>query len=819
MVGHRFVEAAVAHGLHERYRLVVLGDEPRPAYDRVLLSALFEGLTGADLALAAEGWHREHGIEVRIGERVVVLDPAAGVLVTAAGESLPYDDCVLATGSRPFMPPVPGIEADGVFVYRTVEDVERITARGSEAGHGVVIGGGLLGLEAANALRSVGVAEVTVVEIAPHLMSTQLDEPAGAMLAREIERLGIGVMTATAVEAVSVVDGRAVGLQLSGGQRVAADLVVCAAGIRPRDELARAAGLSVAPRGGVVVDDGLATSAPRVHAIGEVACHRGTVAGLVGPGVAMAKTLAARLAGQRAARYEGADTSTKLKLLGVEVASIGQVHGAVADEITFRDPFAGVYRKLLLDNEGSPIGAVLVGDTSLYPTLVQMVRGALEVPDDPGSLLGSRAAPDFGELDGDRPVCSCRNVSAGTIRQACDGDGAADVAAIKARTGAGTGCGSCVPVLTQIVESARRARGEVVVHNLCPHFSHTRAELFDILRVTGIRSFGELVDRYGCGGGCEICKPAVASMLASLDSGHILDGDQAALQDTNDAFLANVQRDGSYSVVPRVPAGEITPERLIILGQIAQDFGLYTKITGAQRVDLFGARLDQLPAIWQRLVAAGFESGHAYGKALRTVKSCVGSTWCRFGVQDSVSMAIRLELRYRGLRAPHKLKSAVSGCARECAEAQSKDFGVIATERGWNLYVGGNGGMRPRHGDLLAADLDDESLVRTIDRFLMYYIRTADRLERTATWLDKLEGGVDQLRRVILDDALGLGAELDAAMAHHVASYRCEWAETLARPQRLARFKTFVNDDRPDDSLAYVSVRGQRQPAGQPAGG
>jgi nitrite reductase (NADH) large subunit len=302
-------------------------------------------------------------------------------------------------------------------------------------------------------------------------------------------------------------------------------------------------------------------------------------------------------------------------------------------------------------------------------------------------------------------------------------------------------------------------------------------------------------------------------MLASLGNGYILDGEQAALQDTNDHFLANLQKDGTYSVVPRVPGGEITPEQLITIGQVARDFDLYTKITGGQRIDLFGARVEQLPLIWERLVAVGLESGHAYGKALRTVKSCVGRTWCRYGVQDSTAMAIALELRYRGLRAPHKIKMGVSGCVRECAEAQGKDVGIIATEHGWNLYLAGNGGSNPQHAFLFATDLDDEALVRTIDRFLMFYVRTADRLERTATWFNKLEGGADYLRRVIVDDALGICDELDAAMDHHVATYECEWTATLASPERRERFRSFVNSDAPDSTIVFVRERGQVRPA------
>ena len=310
-----------------------------------------------------------------------------------------------------------------------------------------------------------------------------------------------------------------------------------------------------------------------------------------------------------------------------------------------------------------------------------------------------------------------------------------------------------------------------------------------------------------------MCKPAVASILASQLNGHVLDESTVALQDTNDAYLANIQRNGTYSVVPRVPGGEITPDKLIVIGEVARDFALYTKITGGQRIDLLGARLEQLPAIWRRLVDAGFESGHAYGKSLRTVKSCVGSTWCRYGVQDSVRLAIDLENRYRGLRSPHKIKAGVSGCARECAEARGKDFGVIATEKGWNLYVGGNGGANPAHAQLLATDLDTETLVRYVDRFLMYYIRTADRLQRTSTWIGALDGGLDRVRAVVVDDELGLGAELEADMARHVDTYFDEWRATLEDPEKLSRFVSFVNaPGTPDPTIAFTTERGQIQP-------
>ena len=325
-----------------------------------------------------------------------------------------------------------------------------------------------------------------------------------------------------------------------------------------------------------------------------------------------------------------------------------------------------------------------------------------------------------------------------------------------------------------------------------------------------------MIGSHGSGHGCEICKPAVASILASLWNESVLDKPHATLQDTNDRFLANIQRGGLYSVVPRVPGGEITPEKLIVLGQVARKYGLYTKITGGQRVDLFGAPVHLLPEIWGELIAAGFESGHAYGKALRTVKSCVGSTWCRYGVQDSVAFAIRVELRYRGLRAPHKLKGAVSGCVRECAEAQGKDFGLIATEKGYNLYVCGNGGARPRHADLLASDLDEDTAIRYLDRFLMYYIRTADRLTRTSVWLESMEGGIEYLRDVIVNDRLGIAAELERQMQAFVDSYECEWKAVVDDPEKRRFFAQFANTDETAQGVEFVTERGQKRPADWP---
>ena len=815
MVGHRLVEAMVERDLLGRWEVVVVGEEARPAYDRVHLSSLFDGSDPPALTLAPLP-----GVDLRLGATVTTVDRARGLVRTSTGEAISYDRLVLATGSRPFVPPIAGTDAAGSYVYRTIDDVEAIGAWATSGGcgRGIVVGGGLLGLEAANALRNLGL-ETHVVEFAPRLMSVQLDEAGARMLRRHVEALGIVVHTSAQAAEVRVEDGVVAGLTFADGGSLDGDVVVFAAGVRPRDELARDCGLEVGDRGGIVVDDRLTTSDPRVMAIGECALHRGRLYGLVAPGYAMATVVAERLGGGDAT-FEGADLSTQLKLLGVDVATFGDSHGVSdgAQEVVTSDATSGVYKKLVLSADGAKVlGGVLVGDAGDYSVLLQMVRGTIPTPAHPERLLlgspdGAPAGLAPGQLPDGAGLCSCHNVSTGAVRDAIrDGD-LCDVASVKSCTKAGTGCGSCLPLLKQVLDAELVRSGREVTNHLCEHFAFSRQELFDLVRLHRIRSFRQLVTEHGRGHGCEICKPAVASMLASMGNGYILDGEQAALQDTNDHFLANLQRDGTYSVVPRVPGGEIRPEQLIVIGEIARDFDLYTKITGGQRIDLFGARVDQLPEIWRRLVDAGFESGHAYGKAVRTVKSCVGSTWCRYGVQDAVGLAVDLELRYRGLRAPHKLKLAVSGCARECAEAQGKDVGVIATENGWNLYVAGNGGMRPQHALLLAGDLDTETLIRYVDRFLMFYVRTADRLERTATWFNKLNGGIDHLRAVVIEDSLGICAELEADMARHVDTYECEWKATLDRPERLARFRHFVNVEGPDPSLAYDRERGQRVP-------
>ncbi|MCX6400609.1 MAG: nitrite reductase large subunit NirB [Propionibacteriales bacterium] len=824
MVGHRFVQAAIERGLTETYDIIVLGEEPRPAYDRVALTSFFE--VGAEaLSYLPEGVYDDPRVSLHLESEVTAMDADAQTVTLADGTAFTYDELVLATGAAPFVPPVPGKDLGNVFVYRTIEDLEAIREASKGAKAGAVIGGGLLGLEAANALHQLGV-KTHVVEMAPRLMAVQIDEAGGATLKRHVEDLGLTIHTGVMTELIDGdADGNVSGITFKDEEKIPLDIVIFSAGIRPRDAIAREAGLDLAERGGVLVDERCRSSDAHVWAIGECAAPGGRMYGLVAPGYSMAEVVVDQLLGGEGT-FLGADMSTKLKLLGVDVASFGDAFATTEDalELVFADAVAGVYKKLVVAETATGghelLGGILVGDASAYGSLRPMVGSGLELPANPEELIlpaGRGGGIDLG-LPDTAQICSCNNVTKGDIVAAVsdeatlnDGGPCSDAGCVTKCTKAGSTCGSCKTVVKKIVEDHFAATGKVVDKSLCEHFAMTRQELFDVVAVHGYNRFDDIIEGHGRGRGCDICKPAVASVLASLLNHHVLEGANATLQDTNDAYLANLQKNGTYSVVPRIPGGEITPDKLIVIGQVAKEFGLYTKITGGQRIDLFGARLEDLPAIWKVLVDAGMESGHAYGKSLRTVKSCVGSTWCRYGVQDSVALAIELELRYRGLRSPHKLKGGVSGCARECAEARGKDFGVIATEKGWNLYVGGNGGAIPAHAQLLAGDLDTATLIQYLDRFLMYYIRTADRLQRTAPWMDAI-GGLERVREVVVDDALGLGVELEDAMSKHVDSYFDEWKATIEDPEKLARFVSFVNaPGTPDPNITFREERGQIQ--------
>ncbi|NDY90400.1 nitrite reductase large subunit NirB [Ideonella livida] len=825
MVGHKFLEslaelpAELSAGVAGA-QVTVLCEEPRPAYDRVHLSEFFAGKTAQDLSLVSPGFFDQTGFDLRLAARAAAVERRDKTVTTADGEVIAYDKLVLATGSSPFVPPIPGRDRPHTYVYRTIEDLEGMKAAGAKSKSGVVVGGGLLGLECAKALRDLSL-ETHVVEFAPRLMAVQVDEAGGKVLRSKIEALGVQVHTSKST--TKIVDGATARHRMvfEDGTWLETDMIVFSAGIRPRDELARQCALAIGPRGGVVIDGTCRTADPDVYAIGECASYEGQTFGLVAPGYDMARVAARQLAGDAGAAFTGADMSTKLKLMGVDVASIGDAHARTAGCKTFNytDELRGVYKKIVVSADGQRLlGAVLIGDATEYGTLLQMALNGIALPADPEFLIlpssDGKAKPGLGPdaLPDSAQICSCNSVTKGMIAAAV-GEGCTTIAQMKSCTKAGATCGGCVPLVTQVMKSEMAKRGMAVNNHLCEHFAYSRQELFHLIRVGQIKTFEELLAKHGKGLGCDICKPAAASVLASVWNEFVLKPELAALQDSNDYFLGNIQKDGTYSVVPRMPGGEVTPDGLIAVGTVAKKYGLYTKVTGGARVDMFGARLEQLPLIWEELIAAGFESGHAYGKSLRTVKSCVGSTWCRYGVDDSVGLAVELENRYKGLRAPHKIKFGVSGCTRECAEAQGKDVGVIATDKGWNLYVCGNGGMKPRHAELIASDLKKDELIRLIDRFLMFYVRTGDRLQRTSTWRDNMEGGLDYLKSVLIEDKLGIAAELEAQMAHVVSTYQCEWKTAVTTPAVRARFKSFVNSDRPDEHIVFVEERGQIRPA------
>lgn len=818
MVGHKFLDNFANHADASQYQLVTFSEEPRLAYDRVQLSKYFTGSTAEDLALTTADYYDEKSIQYILKDKVVGLDFENKEIITASGRREAYDKLVLATGSFPFVPPIPGNNGEHCLVYRTIEDLEKITASAQQSKVGVVVGGGLLGLEAAAALKAAGL-ETHVVEFAPRLMAVQLDEGGGRLLRRKIEELGVRVHTQKATtEIVAGTDAR-YRMNFADGSHLETDMILFSAGIRPQDELARKFGIQVGERGGIVVDNHCQTSVKDVYAIGECALWNNRIYGLVAPGYQMAKVAVSHIVGG-SEQFLGADMSTKLKLLGVDVASVGDAHGNTPGSLsyTYANDVEQVYKRIIVSADNKKLlGAVLVGDVEAYGTLQSMCVNGVDLPDDPNCLIlpnvqGGGAAIGVDALPESASVCSCYDVSKGAICCAVQ-NGARTMGDIKSVTKASTGCGGCSALAKQIMESELKKLGVEVSNHICEHFPHSRRELADIIRVKKIKTFDEMLDQHGHGLGCDICKPAIASILASYWNEYVLDKKHIGLQDTNDIFLGNMQKDGTYSIVPRIAGGEITPEKLIVLGQIGKEYNLYTKITGGQRIDLFGAQLHQLPEIWKKLVDAGFETGHAYGKSVRTVKSCVGSTWCRYGVLDSVGMAIEIENRYKGLRSPHKLKFAVSGCTRECAEAQSKDVGVIATETGWSLYVCGNGGMRPRHADLFATGLDNETLIKYIDRFLMFYCRTGDRLQRTSVWFENMEGGLDYLKKVIIDDKLGICAELEAQMAHNISQYQCEWKTTVENPELHKRFKHFINSEVKDENLAYVVEREQIRPA------
>jgi nitrite reductase (NADH) large subunit len=813
MVGYKFCEKLVARSTD--FNIIVFGEESRHAYDRVHLSEYFSGKSADDLSMSTFSWYEENNITLHLGDPIQDINRSAKIVHALSGVVSHYDFLVLATGSAAFVPDIPGVEKDGVFVYRTLEDLELIKSFALGCNSGAVMGGGLLGLEAAKALMDLGITETHIIEFAPRLMPRQIDSAGSSMLQSKLKELGLSIHLNKSTAYIGGQE-KIESLHFTDESVLAVDMLVISAGIRPRDELAKLSGLQTGTRGGIVVNERMQTSDSCIFAIGECALYEGMIYGLVAPGYEMADIVVTQLTNGSKLFY-GYDMSAKLKLIGVDVASFGDafVTGPECRTIVFEDTHKGIYKRINISMDGRQLlGGILIGDADAYNMLLQTVNNKIILPPNPEDLiLGSRGGAEnegagVMNLPDDALICSCEAVNKATICSSVSDLGLTSIDGIKKCTRAGTGCGGCVPLVKDLISGTMKANGQYIKNVICEHFDYSRQELYDLVKINKLKNYDLVLDHFGKGDGCEVCKPVVAGIMSSLWNDVIVKQD--TIQDSNDRFLANIQKGGTYSVVPRIPGGEITPDKLIVLGQVAKHYGLYTKITGGQRIDMFGAHLNDLPAIWEELIDAGFESGHAYGKALRTVKSCVGSTWCRFGLHDSVSFAIEIENRYKGIRAPHKLKGGVSGCVRECAEAQAKDFGVIATEKGWNLYVCGNGGSKPQHAQLIANDIDKETLVKYLDRFLMFYIKTADPLTRTATWLNKMEGGLAYLKNVVINDSLGLAGQLEEEMQSLINTYHCEWKEVIDDPALRKRFSHFVNvPEEKDPTIQFEVMREQ----------
>lgn len=822
MVGFKFCEKFISKLGKEKYQITVFGEEPRRAYDRVHLSEYFAGKTADDLSMSTLNWYSENNIILNTSELITDINREQKTIHTHLEKTHTYDYLVLATGSSAFVPPIKGVEKEGVFVYRTIEDLDAIMAYAKKikqkgATEAAVLGGGLLGLEAAKAVYDLGL-NPHVVEFAPRLMPRQLDKGASDMLQSKIEELNISIHLNKVTQSI---DGENCisGMMFAEEELLKVDMLVISAGIKPRDELGRVSGLEVGVRGGIVVNNQMQSSDPFIYAIGEVALYNHMIYGLVAPGYEMAEVAAEQILQGTKTMRETIDMSTQLKLIGVEVASFGDpfLENEHVTAIVYENKLSGIYKRINVTKDSKTLlGGILVGDSSDYNTLFQIYSNAMPLPKNPENLiLGSRDGETFSfgsamDLPDSAIICSCENVTKGTICCSIIDETCSSLSEVVKLTKAISGCGGCKPMVVDLVKAAQKSIGKEVKESICEHFHFTRQELFDIVKINKYTNFYEVIDHHGNGDGCEVCKPVVASIFSSIYNDTA--NKHVTTQDTNDRFLANIQRNGTYSVVPRIAGGEITAEKLIVIGQVAKQFDLYTKITGAQRVDLFGAHLNDLPEIWRILIENGFESGHAYGKSLRAVKSCVGNAWCRYGMDDSASFAIELENRYKGIRAPHKIKGGVSACIRECAEAKGKDFGLIAVEGGWNLYICGNGGANPKHAVLLAEQIDKVTVIKYLDRFLMYYIRTAGPLVRTATWLDKLEGGLDYLKEVIIHDRIGICEALESEIESLVGTFECEWKQVLEKPRLLNRFSHFVNSEEKDDNIKYMPLRDQKMP-------
>jgi len=788
MAGARFVEELIARGGRERYEIAVFGDEPYGNYNRILLSGVLAGSHKPhDVFLNPIPWYQQNGVTLHTASRVTAIDRHRKV-VHAGDLAAPYDRLVLATGSSAFIPPIEGLRRDGqllegAFVFRTLDDCASIRKAAASAHRAVVIGGGLLGLEAAKGLLGFGLS-VHVVHLAQHLMEVQLDAPAGKILARAIAAMGVQIHLATQTVNVRG-DERVEELRFADGTTQPCELLVIATGIRPNVELARGAGLELGR--GITVDDGLQTSDPHVFAIGECAEHRGQLYGLVAPLWDQARVLAERFV-ERDAEYVGSKTSTKLKVAGVDLAVMGERDGDEPDDevVTYSEPARGVYKKMIV-RDGKLVGAILLGDASSAPALLSAFDRAEPMPEARGELLSpssGAAAPKLADLPDDAQICNCNGVTKGAIVAAVR-SGKRSLKTLCDATRAGTGCGSCkgqVECLLQH-EAGDSVTEDPSVHWYVPGVPLPKPELVEQIRARGLKSVSSVFRALADGKEDPASKPGLASLLKTL-WGKDYDDERDA-RFVNDRVHANIQNDGTFSVIPRIYGGVTSANELRRIADVADKYGVrMVKITGGQRIDLLGVTKEQLPHIWRDL---GMPSGHAYSKAFRTCKTCVGSEFCRYGVGDSTTLGIEIEKRFQGLETPGKVKFATAGCPRNCSEAYVKDVGVVAIEGGrWEIYVGGGAGSRVRKADLLCVVDSHDEVLKISGRFLQYYREHAKYLERTYDFVERL--GIATLQKILIEDSEGIAARLDEAMQASVDAYVDPWreAEEPAHPTQFA---------------------------------
>jgi len=745
----------------ETYEITVFGAEPYGNYNRILLSPVLAGeKTIDDIMLNSPEWYAQNNITLRAGEKVVAINRRARTVKTEKGVEVPYDRLLLATGSNPFLIPVPGNQLKGVIGFRDIHDVEQMLAGSKGQGrHAVVIGGGLLGLEAANGLMKQGM-DVTVVHLLDTLMERQLDPPAAGLLKRALEERGLKFLMKHQTEAI-LGETAVRAVRFTNGTEIPADLVVMAVGIRANIELAKSAGIYC--ERGIVVNDTMQSYDPRVYAVGECVQHRGQTYGLVAPLFEQAKVCANHLAQFGSARYEGSMVSTKLKVTGIDLFSAGDfIGGENTEEIVLQDASRGIYKKLVIENNRIK-GGVLYGDTMDGSWYFDLMREGTDVSDMREQLLfGQAHVGDSGHGVADRiaampdtaEVCGCNGVCKGTIVQAITEKGLFTLDDVRAHTKASSSCGSCTGLVEQLLASTLGSNYSTAPTKkpMCPCTEYTHDEVRKSIGANELKSIRAVMDfhEWQSRDGCNKCRPALNYYLLCAWPGEYQDDGQSRF--INERAHANIQKDGTYSVVPRMWGGVTSPAELRAIADVAEKYQVPTvKVTGGQRIDLLGVKKDDLPKIWGDLSKAGFVSGHAYGKAVRTVKTCVGSEWCRFGTQDSTTMGIKIEQLTWGAWTPHKYKMAVSGCPRNCAEATIKDFGVVAVDSGWELHVGGNGGVKVRVTDLLTKVATMEEVLEYCAAFMQLYREEARYLERTAPWVERV--GLTYIKNRVVEDA------------------------------------------------------------------